>query len=489
MVRTKICSSVWDRQSLDNGTGTIWVPSSFGGGNDSYSNDSCEEVGVNDCPTGYKSLHSSHYPKKRYVNDTVKMTGSDLKRYKCWEGGQYSGTGGNAVKGTNHGLDHTYSSNSLDTGWGDEDNFGRPCFKDTSGWNLTDPTNGRKGGGGAEYNADACCGFVESVRRDVQEKYCHPNTCFIRENDKTKDVLSNVCQDRLVDKCKNWSFIPDTIGFEDDRCATPLVQIAKQKQTSVTNLTAAQSDEDEQARQTASIDDISYRNYGQRLCTNQVFLDDSDSGEGFEKKQKCIQWCRNNPNQCRSRIKNVCATIYEKTKALPDVYPDAIKENDSICACHWPEEFYTNILEFFKKKYNVGTNQVDPDRKCLYRPCGRSDITNEGPGGDSYDDCPPQTLVSCIQTLNIDFRGAEISDGAEINTGQEQACGSLSDTAADVSRRPTNNDNEEVVNEKVEGDSSDSLTGKDDNYEGMLSLFVFAILIISVVTVLIIYLK
>ena len=298
--------------------------------------------------------------------------------------------------------------------------------------------------------------------------------------------MSIVCQDRLVDKCKNWSFIPDIIGFEDDRCATPLVQIAKSKHTSVSQLTAAQSDESEQSRQTASIDDINYRNYGQRLCTNQVFLDSSDNGQGFEKKQKCIQWCRNNPNQCRDTIKDVCATIYEKSKALPHVYPDAIKENDSICACHWPEEFYTNILEFFKKKYNVGTNQVDPDRKCLYRPCARSDITNEGPGGDSYEDCPSQTLVSCIQTLNIDFRGAEISDGAEINTGQEQACGSLSDTAADVSRRPTSNDSEEVVNEKVDNDSPESGTETDDIDTGMVSLIIFfIIMLISIVSVII----
>ena len=45
-----------------------------------------------------------------------------------------------------------------------------------------------------------------------------------------------------------------------------------------------------------------------------------------------------------------------------------------LVVCH--RSFYTNILEFLKK-YNVGTNQVDPDRKCLYRPCARSDITNE----------------------------------------------------------------------------------------------------------------
>ena len=487
MVKTKTCSTIFQRQTLDDGTGTIWVPSSYGG-DDPHANNSCGGVTLNDCPTGYKLLNSSSSPKKTSGPASIfTLSGSVLKKYKCWQGGKYSGTGGNAVRGTNHGLSHTYASSSFDPGIMDKDNFGRPCFKDNGGWAMTNPTNGTKAGNGSDYNADACCGFIESIRRDIQEKYCHPDTCFTREHDKTKDLLSKVCQDRLIDKCKNWSFIPETVGFEDDRCATPLVQIAKQKQTSVSQLSAAQSDEKEQDRQTASIDDNTYRDYGNTLCTNAIFLDNSDSGIGFEKKQKCIQWCRNNPNQCKTKIKGVCATIYDKSKALPDVYPDAIKDNDNICACHWPEEFYENILEFFKKKYNVGTNQVDPDRKCLYRPCARSDITNEGPGADSYEDCPPQTLISCIQNLNIDFQGAHISDGAEINTGQEQACGSLSDTSADVSRRAVSNDSEEVVNEKVENDSSDSLTETDHSVT--FSIVFFIIILISVVSILIIYLK
>ena len=204
------------------------------------------------------------------------------------------------------------------------------------------PHKWNKGRGGVEWNADACCGFVESVRRNVQEKYCHPNTCYTRDNDKTKDVLSKVCQERLVDKCKNWSFIPDTVGFEDDRCATPLVQIAKSKHTSVSQLTAAQSDEAEQARQNASIDDINYRNYGQRLCTNQVFLDSSITDKVLKKNKNVFNGVEIILINV-GKIKDVCATIYEKSKALPHVYPDAIKENDSICACHWPD-YFTQIF-------------------------------------------------------------------------------------------------------------------------------------------------
>ena len=488
MVRTKRCSSIWQRQSLDNGSGKIHVPSNYGAGN--TDNDSCSDVYTHhDCPTGYRLLGGNRPFKdhgKRRTNG-INVSDDTLKRYMCWRGGNTHGRGAHAVKGMSHGIHGSFYHDSNRSGG--YNNYAKVCFKDNGGWDMTNPTDGTKTHPQSEYNADACCGFIENVRRDVQEKYCKTNTCYTMDNDKTKDVLSKVCQDRLIDKCKNWSFIPNTVGFEDDRCATPLVQIAKQKQTSVSQLSPAQSDEAEQARQTASIDDNNYRDYGNRLCTNQVFLDESDSGPGFEKKQKCIQWCRNNPNQCRTRIKNVCATIYEKSKVLPDIYPDAIKENNNICACHWPEEFYENILEFFKKKYNVGDNQVIPDRKCIYRPCSRSDITNEGPSGDSYEDCPSQTLISCIQNLNIDFQGAHISEGAQVNTGQEQACGSLSDTAVDASRRPTRNDR--VVNEE-EDNSSDSLTETNENEDdsGIISsIVIFIIILVSVIAGVIIYLK
>jgi hypothetical protein len=487
MVRTKTCSTVFQRQSLDTGTGKIHVPSNYGAGN--TDNDDCDEVYTHhDCPTGYRLLRAGKNPYKDHGHkrsNGTRVSDDTLKTKNCWRGGNTHGRGTHAVKGMTHGIHGTFYHDS-NKGSG-KNNYAKVCFKDNGGWDMTNPTNGTKTHPQSEYNADACCGFIETVRRDVKEHYCKTNTCFKMENDKTKDILSKVCQDRLVDKCKNWSFVPDTVGFEDDRCATPIIQIAKQKQTSVSQLSPAQSDEAEQARQTASIDDNNYRDYGEKLCTNQVFLDESDSGPGFEKKQKCIQWCRNNPNQCRTRIKGVCATIYEKSKALPNIYPDAIKENNNICACHWPKEFYENILEFFEKKYNVATSQVVPDRKCLYRPCSRSDITNEGPLGDSFEDCPDQTLISCVQNLNIDFQGAHISDGAQVNTGQEQACGSLSDTAVDASRRPTRNDSD--VNED-EGGSSDPIPETNEDDSGIISSFViFIIILVSVIAAVIIYLK
>ena len=50
MVRTKTCSTVFQRQSLDTGTGKIHVPSNYGAGD--TDNDDCDEVYTHhDCPT------------------------------------------------------------------------------------------------------------------------------------------------------------------------------------------------------------------------------------------------------------------------------------------------------------------------------------------------------------------------------------------------------------------------------------------------------
>ena len=55
-------------------------------------------------------------------------------------------------------------------------------------------------------------------------------------------------------------------------------------------------------------------------------------------------------------------------------------------------------------------------------------------------------------------------------------------TAADVSRRPTSNDSEEVVNEKVDNDSYESVTETDDSDTGMVSSIIFfIIMLISIV--------
>ena len=42
-------------------------------------------------------------------------------------------------------------------------------------------------------------------------------------------------------------------------------------------------------------------------------------------------WCKNNEKECSSIIKEVCKKVYDRTEKLPDLFPDNIKEYESIC--------------------------------------------------------------------------------------------------------------------------------------------------------------
>ena len=63
MPRTKTCSTIFQRQSLDTGTGKIHVPSNYGA--KSTDNDGCGDVYIyHDCPTGYRILKAGDHPFK-----------------------------------------------------------------------------------------------------------------------------------------------------------------------------------------------------------------------------------------------------------------------------------------------------------------------------------------------------------------------------------------------------------------------------------------
>ena len=125
------------------------------------------------CPNGYSKRCCSG--TKGYVNDTVRLSANDLKNHDCWHGGHYPGVGSQAILGLG-----TYYSSSFEPGIGGKDNYGRPCFKKDWAWFRSNPTNGNKNPGRKDtknYHMDACCGFVENVKRSVKEKYCHPKYC------------------------------------------------------------------------------------------------------------------------------------------------------------------------------------------------------------------------------------------------------------------------------------------------------------------------
>ena len=469
----KTCSTVVQRQALDTGQGRIFVPSSFGGGDNNRSNDSCGEVKVHDCPTGYKSLHSSHTPKKGYVNDTVRLSGSDLNRHKCWEGGHYHGTGGQAPWGTNHGLNHTYASNSKDSGWGDEDNFGRPCFKDTSGWTRTNPLNGNKSGVNTEDNITSCCGFKDSVRGTVQEKYCNPDYCFNKNSTKysisNPDEITKKCADHLVNLCGKWSFVDDLIGFEDDRCSDPIGQISKDTGKHRDNLTDHHLAKE--VKYPASIQRSEYSKIGNDLCMTDDFLNSGSRNAIKQKKnKKCLQWCQDNSDVCAGKMTEVCQAVYDRVIKFPDVFPDDLKKFEGICACNWPKEFYDNIIEYYIKTYNVSAAAVGTRRKCLFRPCGSSNIKHVDPTA-SDSACPQTNFTSCIQNLNIDFTGSQIEGEVNVDAGQSQSCGTLADSGAGGGGGDTDNG----------GGGADGGGEVTDNTPMIVSITMFALIIIALI--------
>ena len=155
MPRTKTCSTIFQRQSLDTGTGKIHVPSNYGA--KSTDNDGCGDVYIyHDCPTGYRILKAGDHPfkdhgKKR--SNGTSVSDDTLKTKNCWRGGNTRGRGAHAVRGMTHGIHGSFYHDS-NKGSG-KNNYAKVCFKDTSGWNLTDPTNGtkereREGWGGME---------------------------------------------------------------------------------------------------------------------------------------------------------------------------------------------------------------------------------------------------------------------------------------------------------------------------------------------------
>ena len=418
----KTCLPTLSRQSLDVGNGTIHVPASYG--KDSYDNDSCSDVRVGDCPTGYKILptgnsHTEDIDEDHAVPDSV------LSSDDCWKGGNTSGKGGRTTHGISTGVYGSYQNRS-DAG-GRRNNYSKPCFKDASGWTKTNPVNGwNLNYNNQQDNKNACCGFKKSVRDTVEEHYCDPQYCF-KKGPQDNDDISQKCSTHLLSKCERWGFIVDDFGFEDYRCSDPLSQIAGDSDKStVTDAKRSMFIN----KLPASITSDEYSSIGADLCTVQDFMNNK-APEGSIKKrkyEKCIKWCRDNSNECSGIIRDVCGSVYSRTNKFPDTFPDDIKEYEGICACNWPQDFYDSIVAHYIKTYNVTEAALNSQRKCLYGPCGASSIGHYD-STDNNETCPDKTFISCVQNLEIDFTGSEIND-VTIDAGQEQKCGTLGDTGA-----------------------------------------------------------
>lgn len=418
----KKCSSVKSRQKFDAGHGRITVPSNFG--KKRYDNDKCQDVTNNDCPTGFKAVGGNgpfgDLGRKRTGGRGV--PDSFMKTKQCWRGGNHHGRGSQAPWGMGHGVHGGYRWKS-DEGRG-SNNYAKICFKDAKGWQHTNPVNGNKARRNVQDNINACCGFKDSVKSQLSgnDKYCDPRYCFLTGGE--HDQISLECSKELLKRCKNWSFVDDMLGFEDKRCASPLSQIANAFDTKISDLDSTQRLERDKV--TAAISPTEYKNIGKRLCKVNDFLNIKSTNKVKKGKyKKCIEWCKNNKDGCSDIITEVCDKVYKRTKTFPDNFPNDIKDYEKICACNWPKEFYDKIEKYYKDTYKV--NSVNTNRKCLFKPCNAAHIPYKE---DNREKCPDTTFVSCVQNLEIDFRGSDIQGTVNVDAGQEQKCGSMAGTGA-----------------------------------------------------------
>ena len=470
----KTCSTIWQRQGLDAGHGRIHVPSNYGkGGTD---NDSCGDVyAPHDCPTGYKLLggNSPSHDHGRVRTAGTAVSDHILKTKMCWRGGNVNGRGSQAPWGMSHGIHGRYYSKSNE-GSG-SNNYGKVCFKDNTGWKHTNPVNGNKTGNQEEDNKNACCGFKESVRDSVKMHYCNPSYCFNETME--YDNISKACADHLAKKCETWSFVEDSIGFEDDRCSPAVSQIANKLRKKVSELTDGQVEQKTDIP--ASLSDRDYARIGKSLCDKSAFLNKGSSNvEKAKKSDKCISWCKDNPDDCKDVIQDVCKDIYDRANNFPDNFPDDLKKYEDICACNWPQEFYDNIIQYYKDTYKVSDSSLSNDRKCLFRPCRSSNIPYTG---DSLEDCENTTFVSCVQNLDIDFRGSNIEGTVNVEGSQAQTCGSLADTGASDNSGGSGGGDSGGEGDDSGGDTtndSEEDSGESDNTGIFISIFVLSFLLI-----------
>ena len=103
------------------------------------------------------------------------------------------------------------------------------------------------------------------------------------------------------------------------------------------------------------------------------------------------------------------------------------KDNEDLCACNWPDEFYENIRDNLQDFYNVPYYRLPQNRKCIYKKCESAEIRH---AGEEYlENCPKESIVHCIQRMDIQFGlpGSkqdlrEQLDLSNINIEQTQDC-------------------------------------------------------------------
>jgi hypothetical protein len=161
-----------------------------------------------------------------------------------------------------------------------------------------------------------------------------------------------------------------------------------------------------------------------KVVMKQFCVDNGDKDR--MKDSKCINYCKNNPEVCESRLKEFCADKVDK------------KEFEKTCACYYPSEVYENMWEAFSNEWNIPEQLVDTTKECFFPLCTNADIKRNVT-------CKDVNITNCLQTVNIDAEGSVIG---ELKLKQSTAC-------ASKFRRKNNREKLDKIHEKISKVDSD----------------------------------
>ena len=446
MAEFKTCSTKESRKRYDDDRylGKVWMYARY------YRNDSCAHVSRDDCPDNYKNVGNNTQVgdwndtvQSHNYFDTVVASGGD-----CVDGGNWAivsrDMNSNPNIATDNGDYAAHTSDSYHSSydcigcwWPDDDNYTKVCYKDREGWKRTDPETGarRTTSGNWERHKNICCGFDKTKRSVTSDKYCDYSYCWEAASggggghDSRFDKVSSACQTQLETLCRSWGG-NNLIGYEDDICAYNKRQIVPKNRTMVT----ANAGEQHRANKlSAQISYNAYRDNGKNLCSSTIFNNKGAPGSLERKKfDKCSIWCKDFPDECGLVIPSTCSAIYNRDKAgyTADGDGSLIDENEELCACNWPEEYYQNIKDGIKEKYNVGDAQVTAKRECLVQACGDSAVKPADLEDRKTEECDDTNFISCVQRIDANFADATVTGDTDIIIRAKQECGTLADTGA-----------------------------------------------------------
>ena len=484
MADFKTCSTKESRKRYDDKAylGKVWMYARYS------SNDSCGEVNASDCPDNYKTVGNNTKALDREDStqshnyfDTITASTGD-----CVDGGNWEIVSRNMPSNPNIATDtgdypgHTSDSvhdsyDCLSCWWPDDDNFTKVCYKDREGWKRTDPEDGerRTTSGNWERHKNICCGFNKQKRSVTSDKYCDYSYCWEPASggggghDSRFDKVSSSCQAQLETLCRGWGG-NDLIGYEDDICAYNRRQIVPKVRTMGT----ADAGEIHQASElSAQISYNSYRDNGKNLCNSTIFTNKGTAGSLDRKKfDKCSIWCKDFPDECGLVIPSTCSLIYNSHKAgsTTDGAGSLIDENEPLCACNWPEEYYQNIKDGIKEKYNVGDAQVTAKRECLVQACSDSAVKPANLEDRITEECDDQNFISCVQNIDANFADATVTGDTDIIIRAKQECGTLADTGAASGSG---------------GDEEEEDAPPDDSKRRLIIVIIIILLLIASVTI------